>query len=153
VLIRRVDPSWPLPVYAHPGDAGMDLCAAEAAVVPPAGGRVTVPTGVALALPQGMVALVHARSGLAARHGVTVLNSPGVVDAGYRGEIEVTLLNTDPSEPFTVSRGDRIAQLVFQRFVQADLVEVTSLPGSARGARGFGSTGVAPRDAQQARRR
>jgi dUTP pyrophosphatase len=143
VLAQRLDPRLPLPAYAHPGDAGMDLHAAHDAVVPASGGRATVGTGLAVALPAGCVALVHPRSGLAARHGVTVLNAPGTVDAGYRGEVRVTLLNTDPSEEFQVRRGDRIAQLVLQPFWTARLVEVESLPGSERGGGGFGSTGVA----------
>jgi dUTP pyrophosphatase len=120
----------------------MDLRAAHDAVVPPAGGRVTVGTGLAVALPPQHVALVHPRSGLAARHGVTVLNAPGTVDAGYRGEIKVTLLNTDRERPFEVRRGDRIAQIVFQSFETARFVEVETLPGSARGEGGFGSTGT-----------
>jgi dUTP pyrophosphatase len=143
VLARRLDADLPLPRRSHPGDAGLDLRAAHDAVIPPRGGRVTVATGLALALPDGYVALVHPRSGLAARHGVTVLNAPGTVDAGYRGEIRVTLLNTDPTEPFALRRGDRIAQLVFQRFASARLVEVERLPGSTRGEGGFGSTGLA----------
>jgi dUTP pyrophosphatase len=141
VLVARLDPELPLPAYAHPGDAGLDLLSAADAVVPPAGGRVTVATGLSLALPDGFVGLVHPRSGLAAKHGLTVANAPGTVDAGYRGEIKVTLLNTDPAEPFTVRRGDRIAQLLIQRVEKARLVEVERLPGSVRGEGGFGSTG------------
>jgi dUTP pyrophosphatase len=143
VLVKRFAADLPWPAYAHSGDAGMDLYATHDAVIPPSGGRVTVGTGLAIALPAGFVGLVHPRSGLAARHGVTVLNAPGTVDAGYRGEIKVTLLNTDPVEPFTVRRGDRIAQLVIQEFIRARLVEVERLPGSARGVGGFGSTGGA----------
>ncbi|MDR3360519.1 MAG: dUTP diphosphatase [Bifidobacteriaceae bacterium] len=143
MLARRLDATVAWPQRAHPGDAGLDLSSTDDAVIPPAGGRVTVGTGVALALPDGFVALVHPRSGLAARHGVSVLNAPGTVDAGYRGEIRVTLLNTDPSEPFHLRRGDRIAQLVVQRFETVRLVEVERLPGSARGEAGFGSTGLA----------
>jgi dUTP pyrophosphatase len=142
VLVSRLDKDLPLPGYAHPGDAGMDLRSADDAVVPPAGGRVTVGTGLSLALPAGFVGLVHPRSGLAANHGLTVANAPGTVDAGYRGEIRVTLLNTDPSEPFAVRRGDRIAQLLIQRVEAARLVEVERLPGSTRGDGGFGSTGL-----------
>jgi dUTP pyrophosphatase len=142
VLVARLDKGLPLPAYAHPGDAGLDLHAAADAVVPPAGGRVTVGTGLSLALPAGFVGLVHPRSGLAANHGVTVANAPGTVDAGYRGEIRVTLLNTDPARPFAVRRGDRIAQLVVQRVESARLVEVERLPGSVRGEGGFGSTGL-----------
>jgi dUTP pyrophosphatase len=144
VLVKRLDPDLPLPRRAHPGDAGVDLHAAHDAVIPPAGGRVAVATGLAIALPAGLVGLVHPRSGLARNHGVTVLNAPGTVDAGYRGELSVTLLNTDPKEPFQVTRGDRIAQLVVQRFEEPRLVEVERLPQSARGGRGFGSTGLAP---------
>jgi dUTP pyrophosphatase len=142
VLVVRLDKDLPLPAYAHPGDAGMDLRAAADAVVPPAGGRVTVGTGLSLALPDGFVGLVHPRSGLAARHGLTVANAPGTVDAGYRGEIRVTLLNTDPRREFRVRRGDRIAQLLVQRVEAALLIEVERLPGSVRGDGGFGSTGL-----------
>ena len=140
VLIRRLDPDLPLPVRAHPGDAGVDLFAAADVEVPP-GGRAVVPTGVAIALPAGYAAFVHPRSGLAARHGVTVLNGPGTVDAGYRGEIRVTLLNTDAGRTARFQRGDRIAQLVVQRVADVKFHEVTVLPGSGRGERGFGSTG------------
>jgi dUTP pyrophosphatase len=129
-----------LPAYAHPGDAGADLSCAEDVVLGP-GERSTVATGVRIALPEGYAAFVHPRSGLAARHGVTVLNAPGTVDAGYRGEIRVTLLNTDRTMPVTFHRGDRIAQLVVQRVDHADFVLVDELPGSVRGAGGFGSTG------------
>ncbi len=140
VLLRRLDPGVPLPRYAHPGDAGADLCTAVDVILPP-GERQTVPTGIAIALPEGFVALVHPRSGLAARHGVTIVNAPGTVDAGYRGELRVTLLNTDRLVPVTLHRGDRIAQLLIQRVSQAEFVEVEQLPGSARGIGGFGSTG------------
>lgn len=139
VLISR-DDSEPLPSYSHPGDAGADLRASESAVIPPHG-RATIGTGIRIALPDGFVGLVHPRSGLAAKHGVTVLNGPGTVDAGYRGEIRITLLNTDPSTPFEVAPGDRIAQLVVQRVARASFVEVAELPGTARGDGGFGSTG------------
>ncbi|MDR1634930.1 MAG: dUTP diphosphatase [Bifidobacteriaceae bacterium] len=142
VLAARSDQGLALPAYAHPGDAGLDLFSADDAVLAPAGGRVTVATGLRLALPHGFVGLVHPRSGLAAKHGVTVVNAPGTVDAGYRGEIKVTLLNTDPVTPFTVHRGDRIAQLLIQRVETAKLIEVERLPGSVRGEGGFGSTGV-----------
>jgi len=144
VPVVLLEPDLPVPAYAHPGDAGADLVARQDAVLAPGGGRATVPTGVCLALPDGYVALVHPRSGLAARHGVTVLNAPGTVDAGYRGEVAVTLLNTDPREEFTVRRGDRIAQLVVQRVERARFEVVTpggALPASARGAGGHGSTG------------
>jgi dUTP pyrophosphatase len=140
VLIKRLDEDLPLPSRAHPGDAGVDLFAAAATTLAP-GERAVVPTGVAIALPDGYAAFVHPRSGLAARHGVTVVNAPGTVDAGYRGEIKVTLLNTDPSQPVQFDRGDRIAQLVIQRVAQPVFHEVRSLPGSARGDGGFGSTG------------
>lgn len=140
VLVQRLDPELPLPSYAHPGDAGLDLVAREDVTLAP-GRRASVPSGVAIALPAGYVGLVHPRSGLARTHGITTLNAPGTVDAGYRGEIHVILVNTDPDETFTVRRGDRIAQLVVQRVAQAELVEVGTLPGSDRGDSGFGSTG------------
>ncbi len=140
VLLLRLDDSLPAPAYAHPGDAGADLVAREDVTIPPQG-RATVPTGVAIALPDGYAAFVHPRSGLAARHGLTIVNAPGTVDAGYRGEIAVTLLNTDVSEPIELRRGDRIAQLVIQRVERARFVEVERLPGSDRGAGGFGSSG------------
>lgn len=130
-----------IPRYAHPGDAGADLCASEAVTIP-ARGRAVVGTGLSIALPDGFVALVHPRSGLALRAGVTVLNAPGTVDAGYRGEIRVILMNTS-DEPFEVGPGDRIAQLVVQEFRRAEFIPVTTLPGSERGAGGFGSTGIA----------
>ncbi len=140
VLITRLDQSLPMPGYAHPGDAGADLHAREDVRLAP-GERATVPTGVAIALPAGYAAFVHPRSGLAARHGITVVNAPGTVDAGYRGEILVNLLNTDAHEAFTISRGDRIAQLVVQRVSEAHFVEVVSLPGSQRGDTGHGASG------------
>ncbi|MEV0423064.1 dUTP diphosphatase [Streptosporangium canum] len=140
VLIHRLDAELPLPSYAHPGDAGADLHAAEDVELLP-GERVTVGTGVAIALPDGYAAFVHPRSGLAAKHGVTLVNAPGTVDAGYRGEIKVTLLNTDIKDALRLRRGDRIAQLVIQRVESAVFHEVDRLPGSARGAGGFGSTG------------
>jgi dUTP pyrophosphatase len=147
VLIKRLDPGLPLPARAHPGDAGVDLCAAADVTLAP-GERAVVPTGVAIALPDGYAAFVHPRSGVAARHGVTIVNAPGTVDAGYRGEIKVTLLNTDLAQPVRFGRGDRIAQLVIQRVAAPVFHEVESLPGSARGDGGFGSTGghaAAPR--------
>jgi dUTP pyrophosphatase len=140
VLIRRLDPGLPAPSYAHPGDAGADLVAAEDVELAP-GARAMVPTGIALALPDGYAAFVHPRSGLAARLGVTIVNAPGTVDAGYRGEIKVTLLNTDIRSTVRLQRGDRIAQLVIQRVERAVFHEVETLPGSARGDGGFGSTG------------
>ncbi|MDO8338249.1 MAG: dUTP diphosphatase [Microcella sp.] len=129
-----------LPVHAHPGDAGADLVSAEHVVLAP-GERATIGTGTAIALPDGYAAFVMPRSGLAARHGIMIVNAPGTVDAGYRGEIRVTLLNTDRSEPFEVRPGDRIAQLVVQQVVRARFVAVEALPGSHRGEQGFGSTG------------
>lgn len=129
-----------MPAYAQPGDAGCDLRASEANVVP-ARGRVLVKTGVSIALPEGYVGLVHPRSGLAAKHGITVLNTPGTIDAGYRGELMVTLYNSTDSD-FPIARLDRIAQLVIQQFAKAQFIEVTSLPESHRGEAGFGSTGV-----------
>ena len=140
VLITRLDPGLPLPSRAHPGDAGADLYAAQDVELAP-GQRALVPTGVAIALPDGFAAFVHPRSGLAARHGLTLDNAPGTVDAGYRGEIRVTLLNTDADHPVRLQRGDRIAQLVIQRVAYPDFCEVETLPGSARGEGGFGSTG------------
>jgi dUTP pyrophosphatase len=140
VLIVRLDPELPLPGYAHPGDAGADLVAAADVELGP-GQRAVVPTGMAIALPAGYAAFVHPRSGLAAKYGVTLVNAPGTVDAGYRGEIKVTMLNTDTSQTVRFLRGDRIAQLVIQRVEHAVFHEVDALPGSARGEGGFGSTG------------
>ncbi|MEX5294842.1 dUTP diphosphatase [Kocuria sp. CPCC 205268] len=142
IALQALDPELPLPVYAKPGDAGADLRSREDVVLGP-GERALVPTGVAIALPEGYAGFVHPRSGLAARHGITVVNAPGTVDSGYRGEIMVTLLNTDGTAPFTVRRGDRIAQLVIQRVEQAVFEVVDVLPGSARGGTGFGSSGTA----------
>jgi len=130
----------PPPAYSHPGDAGADLTAAEAVVLAP-GERATIGTGCAIALPDGFAAFVVPRSGLAARHGITIVNSPGAVDAGYRGELRVTLLNTDARESYSIAVGDRIAQLIIWPVVRARFVPVDSLPGSHRGQRGFGSTG------------
>jgi dUTP pyrophosphatase len=142
VLIKRLDPGVPLPSYAHPGDAGADLATAEDVELGP-GERALVPTGIAIALPDGYAAFVHPRSGLAARHGVTLVNAPGTVDAGYRGEIKVTLLNTDRDRAVSFRRGDRIAQLVIQRVERVVFHEVTALPDSSRADGGFGSTGRA----------
>ena len=140
MLITRLDPDVPLPSYARQDDAGADLvCAGDVDLAP--GQRAVVGTGIAIALPAGYAAFVHPRSGLAARHGVTLVNAPGTIDAGYRGEIKVVLLNTDPATPVSFRRGDRIAQLVVQRVEQAAFREVTALPDSARGDNGFGSTG------------
>lgn len=140
VLIRRTDPALPLPTYAHAGDAGVDLMSSVGVTLAP-GERALVPTGISIALPAGYVALVHPRSGLAAHRGVSIVNAPGTIDAGYRGEVKVLLINLDPSAPVEVSRGDRIAQLVFQRFEPARFIEVERLPGSQRAAGGYGSTG------------
>jgi len=140
--IVRLDPDLPLPAYAHPGDAGADLYAREEVTLPAGGGRAVVPTGIALAIPEGYAGFVLPRSGLALRHGITCVNTPGLVDSGYRDELRVILLNTDPSEPYTVRRGDRIAQLVIQRIEHVDLVAVDDLPDSVRGLGGFGSTGT-----------
>lgn len=139
VLLRRLDPDLPAPAYAHPGDAGADLYARSEVTLAP-GERALVPTGVAIALPAGTVGLVHPRSGLAARHGIGMVNAPGVIDAGYRGELQVLLVNHG-SEPVTLARGDRIAQLLVQRVERARFHEVEVLPGSDRGEGGFGSTG------------
>ncbi len=140
VLITRLDPDLPLPRYACPGDAGLDLYAATEVVLEP-GERALIPTGVAVAIPFGYVALVHPRSGLAARHGITILNAPGTIDAGYRGEIQVDLINTDARSVYQVQRGDRIAQLLVLPVLTAELVEVTELPSSERGHGGHGHSG------------
>jgi dUTP pyrophosphatase len=131
-----------VPEYAHPGDAGADLVASEAVVLEP-GHRATVGTGVSIALPDGYVAFVVPRSGLAMKHGLTIVNSPGTVDAGYRGEIRITLLNTDLAEPYSIAVGDRIAQLIVMPVSRARFIPVETLPGSQRGTSGFGSTGTA----------
>lgn len=140
VQLKMLDPELEAPSYAHPGDAGADLRARQDVTLQP-GERRLVPTGVAIALPEGFVALIHPRSGLATKHGLTIVNAPGTVDAGYRGEISVTLLNTDVSQAIELRRGDRIAQMVIQRVEHAQFVPVTELSGSVRGTRGFGSTG------------
>ncbi|SDT78064.1 dUTP diphosphatase [Actinoplanes derwentensis] len=140
VQVLQLDPDLPLPAYSHPGDAGADLVAAEDAEIDP-GARVKVRTGVAIALPEGFVGLVHPRSGLAARLGVTVLNAPGTVDAGYRGEILVNLINHDREKTVKIARGDRIAQLVIQRVERAAFHAVDALGDTARGTGGHGSTG------------
>ena len=141
VPVVRLDPGLPLPAYARPGDAGADLVAREDVVLARGGGRAMVPTGVAVAIPDGYAGLVLPRSGLALRHGVTVVNAPGLVDAGYRGELNVVLVNTDPTEDYAVHRGDRIAQLVIVAVEQAVLAVVEKLPDSDRGRGGFGHTG------------
>ena len=140
VLVQRLDPELPLPSYAHPGDAGADLHTTVDVDLQP-GERAVVPTGVAIALPEGFAGFVHPRSGLAARAGLALVNAPGTIDAGYRGEIKVIIINLDPRERLQLSRGDRIAQLVVQRVAQAEFAEVSDLPESVRAAGGFGSTG------------
>lgn len=135
------DPDLPLPAYARPGDAGADLVARTGAVVPARGGRVLIPTGIRVAIPAGYAGFVLPRSGLALRHGITLPNSPGLIDSGYRDEIRVILVNTDPEEDFEVKRGDRIAQLVIQRVEEVRFVPADDLPESARGLGGFGHTG------------
>ena len=140
IAIIRLDPDVPLPSYAHPGDAGADLVSTVEVRLAP-GERRLVPTGVALALPDGYVGLVHPRSGLAARHGVSIVNAPGTIDAGYRGEVTVLLVNLDREVPVDLHRGDRVAQLVVQRVERARFLEVDRLPESVRGVGGYGSTG------------
>ena len=141
VPLVRLDPDLPLPAYARAGDAGADLLARSGVVLAAGGGRALVPTGVAVAIPQGWAGLVLPRSGLALRHGVTCLNAPGLIDSGYRDELLVLLVNTDPMRDYAVNRGDRIAQLVIQRVEQAAFDVVPELPGSERGRGGFGHTG------------
>ena len=140
VLVRRLDPDVELPTYAHPGDAGADLVTTQAAELAP-GERIVLPTGIAIALPDGYAAFVHPRSGLAARCGVALVNAPGTIDAGYRGEIKVIMVNLDPRESVSFAVGDRICQLVIQRVERAEFHEVAELPGSHRGVGGHGSTG------------
>ncbi len=139
--VRRLDEAAVLPTRAHPADAGLDLVAVESATLAPGGGRATVGTGIAIEVPEGWAGLVCPRSGLAARHGIGVVNGPGVIDAGYRGEVRVVLSNSDPVEPFTVAPGDRIAQLVLMPVSLAPVVEVDELAIATRDAAGFGSTG------------
>jgi dUTP pyrophosphatase len=141
VPVVRLDPELDLPAYAREGDAGLDLVAREGAVLAPRGGRALVPTGIAFALPEGYAGFVQPRSGLALRHGITCLNTPGLIDAGYRDELKVLLVNLDPEEPFEVHRGDRIAQLVVQAVAHVAWSPVDALPSSERGAGGFGHTG------------
>jgi dUTP pyrophosphatase len=143
VPVLRLDPDLPLPAYARAGDAGLDLFARTPATLAASGGRALVPTGIALALPVGWAGFVQPRSGLALRHGVTCLNTPGLIDAGYRDELRVLLVNLDPDEPFEVARGDRIAQLVVQRVEEVAWREVDALDDTERGRGGFGSTGRA----------
>lgn len=140
IALRMLDAGIPAPSYAHEGDAGADLCTREDVTLAP-GERVLVPTGVSIALPLGYVGLIHPRSGLATKHGLTVVNAPGTVDAGYRGELKVTLLNTDLRTPIVLKRGDRIAQLVIQKVERATFIQVEELDETVRGAGGFGSTG------------
>ena len=142
VPIKRLDENLPLPKYAKPGDAGCDLLAAEQTVLEPSGGRGLISTGIAIALPEGYAAFIQPRSGLALKHGVTCLNTPGLIDSGYRGELKVLLINTDPKVPFEVNRGERIAQLVIQKVEQAEFVATEDLSETERGDGGFGSTGV-----------
>jgi dUTP pyrophosphatase len=141
IEVRQLDAGLPLPDYAHMGDAGADLRARTDVTIAPGGGRALVPTGVALAIPAGYAGFVQPRSGLALRHGVTVLNAPGLIDAGYRDELRVLLVNTDPVTPYEVHRGDRVAQLVIKSVAQAEFVPVEELPGSTRGTGGFGHSG------------
>ncbi len=142
VLIQRLDADLPLPRYAKGGDAGADLVTRVDLTLAP-GERALAPTGIAIALPDGYAAFVHPRSGLAIKHGVSMVNTPGTVDAGFRGELQIILINHDQHEAITFKRGDRIAQLVIQKVEHAEFVEVSQLPGSGRGAGGFGSTGRA----------
>lgn len=142
VLVQRLDPQIPPPIYALPGDAGADIVAADDLVLAP-GERAVLPTGLAIAVPEGFAAFVHPRSGLAARAGLGLVNAPGTIDAGYRGEIKVIVINHDPHRPLRLNRGERIAQLVFQRVERARFVEVGELPPSERAAGGHGSTGGA----------
>ncbi len=141
----RLDTDLPLPVYARMGDAGLDLVASESVTLPAGGGRALVPTGLAIAIPEGYAGFVQPRSGLALKHGVTCLNTPGLIDSGYRGELKVLLINTDPTEPFEVKRGERIAQLVVQRVEHVVLEPVADFDGlgkTERGDGGFGHTGT-----------
>ncbi len=141
VRVVVLDPQLPIPSYAQPGDAGADLYAREGAKLSAGGGRSLVPTGIAIALPEGYAGFIQPRSGLAMKHGVTCLNSPGLIDSGYRDELKVILVNTDPDQDYEVVRGDRIAQLVIKRVEQVEFMVVESLPDSSRGGGGFGSTG------------
>lgn len=142
VLITRIDPDLPLPRFAKGGDAGADVYSRIDISIAP-GERALVPTGIAIALPQGFAAFAHPRSGLAIKHGISMVNAPGTIDAGFRGELQIILINHDQKETFSIKRGDRIAQLVFQRVENPEFVEVEELPGSGRGQEGFGSTGRA----------
>jgi len=141
VLIKRLDPDIPLPSYAKAGDAGADLATRIDFTIKP-GERILVPTGISIALPDGYVALVHPRSGLAVKHGISIVNTPGTVDAGYRGELQIILINLDQNQSISFKKGDRIAQLVIQQVERAKFTEVSQLPGSDRSTGGFGSTGA-----------
>jgi dUTP pyrophosphatase len=141
IPVVRIDPDLPLPAYARAGDAGLDLLAREGVVIKAGGGRAIVPCGIRIAIPEGFAGFVQPRSGLARDHGITCLNTPGLVDSGYRGEIMVLLVNTDPSEDFAVERGERIAQLVIQRVEHAEFDVVDELDDSHRGEAGWGHTG------------
>jgi dUTP pyrophosphatase len=140
VQIQRLDPDLPLPVPAHLGDAGLDLYAREDAIIPARGGRLLMPTGVAVAIPHGYMGLVVPRSGLALKHGITLVNTPGIIDSGYRGELKVVMINTDPEHDYEVKRGDRVAQLIISRYDNVTWTEVTELSGFDRGG-GFGHSG------------
>lgn len=140
VLITRLDSELPLPSYAKAGDAGADVYSRVDCEIAP-GERALIPTGIAIAMPEGYAAFAHPRSGLAIKYGIGIVNAPGTIDAGYRGELQMILINHDPEESFSIKRGDRIAQLVFQKIEKAEFIEVEDLPGSGRGAAGFGSTG------------
>jgi len=140
VQIKRLDPDLPLPVPAHLGDAGLDLYAREDATIPARGGRLLMPTGVAVAIPHGYMGLAVPRSGLALKHGVTLVNTPGIIDSGYRGELKVVMINTDPDHDYEVKRGDRIAQLIISRYDNVTWTEVSELSGFDRGG-GFGHSG------------
>jgi len=139
-IIRLIDDAI-IPIYAKPGDAGADLVAAESVVLEAGGGRALISTGVAIAIPEGFAGFVQPRSGLALKHGITCLNTPGLIDSGYRGELKVLLINTDPKETFEVNKGERIAQLVIQKVEECNFQEVEELPDSERGETGFGSSG------------
>ncbi|MFV1990845.1 MAG: dUTP diphosphatase [Acidimicrobiales bacterium] len=140
--LKQLDPTLELPRYAKPGDAGMDLRASGDFEIPPAGGRAVIPTGIAIAVPEGYLAIVVPRSGLALRHGISLVNTPGIIDSGYRGELQVIVINTDPVKAFFVKHGDRIAQMVVQRYESVEVELVDDLDVSVRGSGGFGSSGL-----------
>ncbi|MFV1990149.1 MAG: dUTP diphosphatase [Acidimicrobiales bacterium] len=140
--LKQLDPTLELPRYAKPGDAGMDLRASGDFEIPPSGGRAVIPTGIAIALPEGYLAIVVPRSGLAMRHGISLVNTPGIIDSGYRGELQVIVINTDPVKPFFVKHGDRIAQMVVQRCEGVEIELADDLDVSVRGSGGFGSSGL-----------